>query len=86
MLDGVIDRWEPRLAPHAKAISIVAAIWFWLGFAIQARFIPIPDMPRGLELAIFWAGVAFNAIWWGFVRPAIEQRRKLRTDPISNVD
>ena len=79
MLDGLIDRVEPRLAPHAKAISILAAIWFWVGVGIQARFIPLPDMPRAIEQTIFWAGVAVNAIWWGFLRPAIEQRRAARS-------
>lgn len=79
MLDALIDRLEPSLAPHAKAISIVAAIWFWAGIAIQARFIPIPDMPHAVELGIFWAGVAVNAIWWGFLRPAIEHRRAARS-------
>lgn len=79
MLDGLIDRVEPKLAPHARTITIVAVIWFWVGIAIQARFIPIPDMPRAVELAIFWAGVACNAIWWGFFRPAIEHRRAARS-------
>lgn len=76
MLERAIDRLEARLAPHSKAISVAAAIWFWVGIAIQARFVPLPDLPRGVEAAIFWAGVAFNANWWGFLRPAIEQRRK----------
>ena len=78
MLSNTIDRWERRLAPHTRAITIAAAIWFWLGIAIQARFLPLPGMPRELELAIFWLGAAFNAVWWGFMRPAIDKRRKAR--------
>ena len=35
MLARTIDRFEARLTPHAKAISIVAAIWFWLGIGIM---------------------------------------------------
>lgn len=62
MLARTIDGIEARLAPHAKAISIIAAIWFWFGIAIQARFLPLPDMPRAVEAAIFWLGMVFNAL------------------------
>lgn len=78
MLGHIVDRLEARLAPHARTISILAMIWFWAGIAIQARFVPLPEMPRPLENAIFWAGVFVNAVWWGFLRPAIETRRKAR--------
>lgn len=80
MLANAIDRIEPRLAPHAKTISIIAMVWFWGGIALQAGFIDFLDLPRPVERAIFWAGVVVNAVWWGFLRPAIEQRRKLRAE------
>ena len=78
MFGRAIDRIEARLAPHARAISIAAAIWFWLGIAIYARFIRLPELPWLPEAAIFWAGVAINAIWWGFLHPAIRRRRAAR--------
>lgn len=78
MLERTIDRLEARLAPHAKTISIVAIIWFWAGIANQARFIPLPDLPQSVDQALFWSGVAANALWWGWLRPAIEQRRLAR--------
>lgn len=78
MLGRTVDRLEARLAPHARLISIAAAIWFWLGIAIQARFIPLPEMPRPLESAIFWAGIAGNAVWWGYLRPRIAKRGEQR--------
>lgn len=65
MLERVVQRIEDRLAPHARAISILAAIWFWLGIAIQARFVRLPELPWLSAAAIFWAGVVFNALWWG---------------------
>jgi hypothetical protein len=71
-----IDRIEALLEPHAKAISILAAIWFWLSIAIYAGFVRLPQLPWLSDRALFWAGLAFNAAWWGFLRPAIEQRRK----------
>lgn len=78
MLGSAIDRIEARLAPHARAISIIAMIWFWGGIALQAGFIDFLDLPRPLERAIFWAGIAVNAVWWGWLRPGIEQRRRAR--------
>lgn len=78
MLASAIDRIEARLAPYAKAISIAGMVWFWLGIAIYARFIRLPELPWLSERAVFWAGVVFNAGWWGWLRPAIESRRKAR--------
>lgn len=78
MLERTIDRIETRLAPHARAISIAAVIWFWLGIAFQARFLPLPALPRTVEGAIFWFGIAANALWWGLLNPAIQRRRKER--------
>jgi hypothetical protein len=78
MLADRFDRLEARLAPYAKPISIVAIIWFWVGVAVQARFIPLPDLPRPVDRALFWSGVAANALWWGWLRPAIERRRLAR--------
>jgi hypothetical protein len=78
MLGKAIDRIEERLARHARGISIAAAIWFWFAVAVQARWIGLPDLPWLSEAGVLWAGVVFNAIWWGFLRPAIERRRKAR--------
>ncbi len=78
MLARTIDRVEARLAPYSKVLSIAAAIWFWLGIAVYARFIRLPDWPWLSEAAVMWTGIAVNAVWWGILRPAIEKRRKLR--------
>jgi hypothetical protein len=78
MLARTIDRIEELLEPYARAISIVAAIWFWLGAAVQARFVRLPEIPWLSESAVFWAGVAVNAVWWGFLNPALRRRRKAR--------
>ena len=86
MLANAIDRIEARLAPHSKAISILAAIWFWLGIAIYARFIRLPELPWLPADALFWAGVAFNAVWWGFLRPAIQARRLQRAPSAADLD
>ncbi len=75
MLTRTIDRLEMRLAPHAKAISIAAIVWFWLGVGLNAGFVALPDLPWPIKPALFWGGVVANAVWWGWLRPAIERRR-----------
>ena len=78
MLDTIIDRADARLAPYAKVISIAGAIWFWAGCALYARFITLPDIPFLTEPMVFWSGAVFNAVWYGFLYPAILHRRKER--------
>ena len=80
MLARTVDRIETLFEPYARAISIVAAIWFWLGVAVQARFVRLPEIAWLSESAVFWAGVAVNAVWWGFLNPALRRRRKARAD------
>lgn len=79
MLARIIDRVEDRLEPHARTISILAAIWFWLGIAVYARIIRLPEWPWLPDELLFWSGVVINAVWWGLVRPAIERRRGMRS-------
>lgn len=86
MLADTIDRIESRLAPYSKGISIVAVIWFWVGIALQARFISLPELPWLSERAVFWAGVIFNAAWWSWLRPVIEQRRQTRVSERETLD
>lgn len=78
MIDSLIDRADALLAPYAKAISIAGAIWFWAGCALYARFISLPELPFLTEPMVFWSGAVFNAVWYGFLYPAIQRRRKAR--------
>jgi hypothetical protein len=38
----------------------------------------LSELPRALEQGLFWSGAVANALWWGWLRPAIEQRRLTR--------
>ena len=31
----------------------------------------LPDLPDWARQGFFWTGVAYNAIWWGFIQPRI---------------
>ena len=75
LLDKVLD-FEER---WGNWTTVVLGVWFWLGIAVYARFITLPDIPLINEQAIFfWGSVAFNAIWWGFARPALQKRKAAR--------
>ena len=78
MFAAPLDRIDAALASHSRTISILAMAWFWAGCALAAGFVRLPDIPFVSDKVVFWAGVAVNAVWWGFVHPAIEKRRKGR--------
>lgn len=70
MLDDIVRLFER----HKRIFSIVGAIWFALGCAFYARFLALPDIPFLTEEIALYTGAAYNAIWWGFARPALERR------------
>lgn len=71
----MIDRIERFAARHERAIALLAGLWFWLNVAHTARFVDLPDIPFVTDRNALWLSAAFNAGWWGFLRPAIERRR-----------
>ncbi|MEL6529403.1 MAG: hypothetical protein AAGK01_03235 [Pseudomonadota bacterium] len=76
MIEKSLTRTAELFDRHDRAITIGAALWFWAGIAVYARFIELPDIPRLVRDGFFWASVAVNAIWWAALKPAIEKRRK----------
>lgn len=73
MIDQIV-RFSER---HRRVLAIVGAVWFALGCAVYARFIALPDIPYLTEEIALYSGAAYNALWWGFMRPAFERRRHL---------
>ena len=70
------DRAIRFLDRYRKPIAIIAGIWFWASCAIYAGFLRLPELPGWASVALFWSGAATNAIWYGFVLPHIDARRK----------
>lgn len=60
---------------HERVLGIAGAIWFALGCASYARFIDLPRIPFVTDRYAFWLSGAWNAVWWGFLHPRIEQRK-----------
>ena len=55
---------------------MVGAIWFAFGCAVYAKFITLPALPFLTDDVVLYSGAAYNAVWWGAARPAIERRRR----------
>ncbi len=62
---------------HQRALTIIGAIWFWVGIAVYAGMIDLPEL-LGPESRtwFFWSSVVYNAMWWGFIHPQIAKRLK----------
>ncbi len=78
MLDSAIDRVDEFISTHKKLVSVLSVAWMGLTCAIQARFISLPDIPFLTDKAAMWLSIGFNAVWWGFLVPRIDERRKTR--------
>ena len=72
--DSLWDRAAAFAVRHERSFTIGAAIWFWASLAVYARFITLPHIPFLTENMI-WISTAYNAIWWGFVRPELMRRK-----------
>ena len=71
---GLLDRVVAYETRHRRAIGALSAIWFSLGCAAYARFIDLPAIPFVTDRTVLYASAAWNAVWWGFVRPALDRR------------
>lgn len=78
-MNGLLDRVIDFEARHERIISFVLGAWFVASCAVYARFVTLPDIPYIDENPIFfWGSAAFNAVWWGFARPALVKRKAAR--------
>lgn len=72
----MIDRIIILADRHERLVAILGAAWLALGCAVYAKFIVLPDLPFLTDDFVLYSGAAYNALWWGFVRPAIERRKQ----------
>lgn len=61
-----------------KPISVLSAIWFVVTIMAHARVIKLPELEVLTGLPATFAAAAWNGVWWGYLRPQIEQRRAAR--------
>lgn len=80
MIDDILRLFEN----HKRTFSVIGIIWFALGCAVYAKFLALPEIPYLTDKVALYSGAAYNAIWWGFVRPPLERRaRALRQDALA---
>ena len=60
---------------HERLIGIAGMVWLAVSCASYARFIDLPDIPFVTDEMALYLSAAYNAGWWGFVRPAIDRRK-----------
>ena len=58
-----------------RPLSIIGGVWFVASCAVYARFISLPDLPFLTDQTAVFVSAGYNAIWWGFLRPALEKRK-----------
>lgn len=75
-----IDSFFALTERHQRLLSVVGALWFALSCAVYAKFLILPDMPFLTDEVVLYSGAAYNALWFGFARPAVERRKKLRAN------
>lgn len=75
MKDRILEALARFAIRHERALTIAGAIWFAISCASQARFVELPRIPFLTDRYAFWLAGGWNAIWWGFLHPQIEQRK-----------
>ena len=78
-MDRVWDRIAGFAMRHERPIAIVSVIWFAFGCALAARFVALPDwlaIPYLTDRNSFWLTGGWNALFWGYVHPRLDARRK----------
>ncbi|WP_296720660.1 hypothetical protein [Erythrobacter sp.] len=77
----VFERLIALTERHERLISLIGAGWFACGCAVYAKFIMLPDLPFLTDEVVLYSGAAYNALWFGFGRPAAERHKKLKANP-----
>lgn len=81
----VLDKLAAAGTRHERLLSIFGGVWLAVSCAVYARFISLPDIPFLTDEAAIYLAAAYNAVWWGFLRPAIEKRKAERlTNQVAN--
>ena len=74
MLDKILD-FEAR---NARVIGALLMVWMMTSWVFYTNWIAWPDIPFVTKQHFLWASVAFNAMWWGFARPKLMDRKTNR--------
>lgn len=71
-----LDRAARFADRHERAITVAGAIWLAVTCASYVFRIPWPEIPFLTDDTAWMVSGGWNAVWWGFLHPAIEKRRE----------
>lgn len=60
---------------HEWFLGRLALAWFALGCAAASGFVALPDIPYVTDRNAWMISGPVNAVWWGWLRPALQRRR-----------
>ncbi|WP_340587478.1 hypothetical protein [Erythrobacter alti] len=75
---SLIDRFLDFEARHTRGTTVFLTIWMMTSWVFYTDWIDWPEIPFVNSLQVFWTSVAFNALWWGFARPKLMERKAAR--------
>ena len=74
-LGAAIDRAQAFAARHERALGVLSTAWLMAVAFSYAGFVPLPDIALLHGTPALIASSAWNAGWWGFIRPALARRK-----------
>ena len=86
MIEAAFTRAARFADEHEREITIVSGIWFAISCASYIPFIPIPDVPYITDKNAWMFSGGWNAVWWGFIHPAIDKRRTHAADSVEGAE
>lgn len=75
MAERLIDPLVRLGIRHEWVLGRMALAWFALSCAAASGFVALPDIPYVTDRNAWMISAPVNALWWGWLRPAIERRK-----------
>jgi hypothetical protein len=75
-VSSLLNRAVAFSARYERPIALIGGVWFAASCAQYAGFVDLPEIPLLTGMTAIYASAAANALWWGYLRPAIERRRQ----------
>ena len=75
MLEQIMTKAIEFGERYEKPITWAGGAWFAISCASWIPWMPIPDIPYVTDSNSWVLSGAWNAIWWGFVHPALDKHR-----------
>ena len=75
-MDDILTKVIDFADRHERAIDILSVAWFVISCASWLPILPIPEIPYVTDRNFWVTSGIWNAVWWGFAHPMINNHRK----------